>query len=65
MKKYILLLVLAAAFAGCNDAGNNTAEGEKTNATANDSTQAPNGAANSSAISTNPDATKRDTTNQD
>lgn len=58
MKKYLLLYALVATM-GCNNAGETD-----TNATANDSTQAPNGTSNSSAISTNPDATKTDTTNR-
>lgn len=62
MKKYIFSGILVAALMGCNDGGNNTSGDEKTNAAANDSTTAPDGAANSSAISTNPNATKTDTT---
>ena len=62
MKTYFILSLLVLAVAGCSDAGNRADDNLKTNAAANDSTQAPNGAGSSSATSTNPDATKRDTT---
>lgn len=63
MKKYVFACVLLAAVAGCNDGGstNNAVDETKTNAAANDSTQAPNGMTSDGAISTNPDATKTDT----
>ena len=56
MKRYIFSCILFTVLMSCNDAGNNN---EKTNAAGSDSTtQAPDGTTNSSAISTNPDATK-------
>ena len=65
MKKYMAICALVAVIS-CNDGtstGNTDAE-TKTNAAANDSTQSPDGMINGSAISTNPNATKRDTTQQ-
>jgi hypothetical protein len=62
MKKYIFPCIVLLALMSCNDAANsNATDDTKTNAAANDSTTAPEGTINSSAISTNPDATKTKT----
>lgn len=61
MKKYSLVLLMVIAIVSCNDAGNNTT---KTNATANDSNQHPNGMTDASAISTDTAAMRTDTTHR-
>jgi hypothetical protein len=55
MKKYLIVLVSFFTLMSCNN-GNNTGDtstdGEKQNATANDSTKQPNGMTTDAAIST-------------
>lgn len=63
MQKYIFACAIVIAMSSCNDANNNSkTDDTKTNAAANDSTQAPNGVTTGSAISTNTEATKMDST---
>jgi hypothetical protein len=65
MKKTIFSFGIAVVLLSCNDNSGSASEDTKTNAAANDTTQSPNGITTGSAISTNPDATRLDTSQQD
>lgn len=66
MKKYFLASVLVAALISCNDGSKSgdTSTDMKTNASATDSTQTPNGITTGSVISTDTAATRLDTTHK-
>ena len=60
MQKWICAVALFTLLISCNNTGGetNTVDNTKSNAAANDSTQAPNGITTGEATSTNPNATK-------
>jgi len=64
MKKYIFAGVLIMVLLSCNDGNNNSNSSDtmKTNASATDSTQTPNGVTTGDVISVDTAATRLDTT---
>lgn len=60
MKKYLFAFAFIAGITSCNNASDDT----KTNSSATDSTQTPNGMSNGSVISTDTAAMRTDSSNQ-